>query len=67
MSRKIKVNILSASGIEFKEIEIEEARKLIKESYTRGNIAIDKARGNVIDDISSETEEIILVGVLGGG
>ena len=67
MSRTIKVNILSANGMEVKEVGIEEAKQLIEKSYTQGNVVIDKRTGNVIDDIPSEADEIILVGILGGG
>lgn len=67
MPRTIKVHSLSANGMEVKEVDIEEAKKLIEKAYTQGNVVIDKRTGNVIDNIPSEADEIILVGILGGG
>ena len=67
MSQMIKVNTLSADGIEIKEVAFEEARGLIAEAYAEVNVVIDKGSGNVIDNLTPEVKEIILVAIIAGG
>lgn len=51
-----------------KEVSREEARSFVEQAYRQGNtVVVDKRTGNVIDEVSPETEEIVMVTVLGGG
>lgn len=66
MSPTVKVSRLAIEGGEIKEVEFEDAKKLIEEAYARGYFVLDK-EGNVIEDITPDVKEILIVGVLGGG
>ena len=67
MSPTVKVSRLAIEGTEIKEVDLEDAKKLIEEAYARGNFVLDKETGNVIEDIDPDVKEILVVGVLGGG
>ena len=67
MAQTIKIHIITMDIVEVKEVGLEEARRLVEESYNQGYMVVDKETGNIIDDIASNTRELFIVGVLGGG
>ncbi|MFC2001481.1 hypothetical protein ACFLUZ_03125 [Chloroflexota bacterium] len=67
MAKTIKVNIINADKTEFKEITFEQAKTLVAESYASGSTVIDKRTGYVIDDITADVDEIIIVAPVDGG
>ena len=67
MTPTIKVHRIAMDIFEVKEVELEEAKRLVEEARTQGNLVIDKETGNIVDEITYNTKEIFLVGMLGGG
>ena len=67
MTRTIKVHRLAENASEKREVSVEEAEKILQEAYARGNIVVNKQMGEVIDEITPDVEEIILVQVVAGG
>jgi uncharacterized membrane protein len=67
MTRTIKVHRLAEDASEKREVSVEEAEKILQEAYARGNIVVNKQIGEVIDEITPDVEEIILVQVVAGG
>ena len=67
MTQTIRVYRLAENASEIKEVSVEEAEKILQEAYARGNIVVNKRIGEVIDEITPDIEEIILVQVVAGG
>ena len=67
MSKKIKVYLNILDGIETREISVTEANNLLTESYAQDCVVVDKKTGNVIEEITPEIEEIMIVGLIDGG
>lgn len=70
MGRMIKVHVLGRSGTEIKEVSLEEAEKILKETYADplGGIVADKKTGEMIWEIGPDVEELFIINeVLGGG
>ena len=67
MTKTIKVNIIDIDKTEFTEVNFEEAKKLIAEAYARGSTVMDRRTGYVIDDITADVDEIIIVAPVDGG
>ena len=67
MTRTIKVHRLAEDASEKREVSVEEAEKILQEAYARGNVVVNKRKGEVIDEITPDVEEIILVQVVAGG
>jgi DNA-binding protein YbaB len=63
----VKVRVFGEKKI--REVSIEEAQKLIDETYSdeMGGLALDAISNEVIADISSDTKEIILMQQMFGG
>ena len=66
MSPTVKVSRLSTEGEEIREVDFKDVKRLIEEAYALGKFVLDK-EGNVIEDITPDVKEILIVGVLGGG
>ena len=67
MVRTIKIRELSASGEEIKQVGLEEARLMLKDAVARGWIVVDAKKKELIWEIGENVEEIIIMGILGGG
>ena len=67
MAKRIKVYISSDEEAEIKEVNLEEAEKLIEEAYARGRLVVDRKEGIVISEISPEVEEILIIEEIFGG
>ncbi len=67
MTRTIRVHRLAENASEIRDVTVEEAEKILQEAYARGNIVVNKQLGEVIDEITADVEEIILVQVVAGG
>ena len=65
MERTIKV---SFSIGESKEVSVEEAEKLMDETYRRGGFVFDKKNNDVIAQIDPDVEEIFILNtiIMGG-
>ena len=67
MERLIKVLRLAETGSSSSELSVAEAGRLIDESLARGNVVFDKDRGRVIDEITDEVREIVVMQLVAGG
>jgi hypothetical protein len=53
--------------MEVKEVELDEAKLLLEDAATWGWVITDGRTQEVIWDIGPEVEEIMILGMLGGG
>ncbi|MDH5695790.1 MAG: hypothetical protein OEZ00_04190 [Dehalococcoidia bacterium] len=70
MARMIKVHILGRNGIEIKEVNLQEAERILKETYADplGGLVADRRTGEVIWEIDSNVEEVLIIDqMIGGG
>ena len=70
MERTIKVYIQGRNGVEIKEVELEEAKRILKETYTDplGGLVADRRTGEVIWEIGPEVKELFIMDhIIGGG
>jgi hypothetical protein len=68
--RKIKVHVWGTNGTEIKEVSLEEAEKMLKETYADpvGGLVVNKETGQVIAEISPEIKELLIIDhMIGGG
>ncbi len=67
MARTIKVHRLGRSGMEIKEVGLDEAKLLLEDAATWGWIVADAKTQEIIWEIGPKVEEIMITGMLGGG
>jgi len=70
VTRIIKVHILGRNGLEIREVNLEEAERILKETYADplGGLVADKRTGEVIWELDPNVEELIVVDqMIGGG
>ena len=70
MARTIKVHILGRKGQEVREVSLEEAERILKETYTdpMGGLVVNRKTGEVIWEIGPDVEELsIMDQMIGGG
>jgi len=66
----IKVHVLGRNGLETKEVSLEEAEIILKETYadSLGGLVADRRTGKVIREISPDVEELLIINyIIGGG
>ena len=67
MARTIKINQMGRGGMEIKEVGLDEAKLIMEDAATWGWLVSDAKTQEVIWEIGPEVEEIMIVGMLGGG
>ncbi len=67
MTQKLKVYSTGDRGIEIKEVDIEEAKKILAEAMAEGRIVINKGNGEVISELEPDVEELLIVDIVEGG
>jgi hypothetical protein len=70
MARTIKVHIFGRNGLEVSEVSLEEAERILEETYADplGGLVADRKTGKVIWEIGPDVEELsILDHMIGGG
>ena len=69
MARMIKVHILGRNGRKIKEVSLEEAETILKETYadSLGGLVADRRTGEVIWEIGPNVEELFIVNQMMGG
>jgi hypothetical protein len=70
MARMIKVHVLGRNGLETKEVSLEEAERIVKETYadSLGGLVTDRRTGKVIEEIGPDVEELLIINyIIGGG
>jgi hypothetical protein len=69
-ARMIKVHISGRTGLQTKEVTLEEAETILRETYadSLGGLVADRRTGEVISEIGPDVEELfILEQMIGGG
>jgi len=67
MTQKLKVYSTGDRGIEIKEVDIEEAKKILAEAMAQGRIVVNKGNGEVISELEPDVEELLIVDIVEGG
>ncbi len=70
LERKIKVHFWGTNGAEIKEVSLEEAEKMVKDTYADpvGGFVVNQETGQVIGEMSPEIKELLIVDqMIGGG
>ena len=67
MARRIKVHQLGRSGMEVKEVELDEVKLILEDAATWGWLVADAKTHEIIWEIGPEVKEIMIFGMLGGG
>ena len=70
LERKIKVHVWGRNGTEIREVSLEEAEKMLNETYTDpiGGLVVNQETGEVIGEISPEIKELLIIDhMIGGG
>ncbi len=67
MARTIKITRFANEGIEVKEVNLAEAKRIVGEAYAQSRLVINKRIGEVIDEVTPDIEEILIIEVAGGG
>jgi len=70
MARMIKVHILGRDGVEIKEVNLQEAERILLETYAdpMGGLVSNRKTGEVIWEIGPEVEELFVMDhMIGGG
>jgi hypothetical protein len=66
MSKSIRVR-MDLDESEFKEVSIEEAKKLVADACARRMVVLNKKTKHIIREITEDVEEIIIISILDGG
>ena len=69
VARIIKVHILGRNGREIREVGLEEAKTILRETFADplGGLVIDRRTGQVISEIGQNVEEVLIVNLMVGG
>ena len=70
MARMIKVHILGRNGVEIKKVSLQEAGRILKETYADplGGLVANRRTGEVIWELGANIEELFIIDhVIGGG
>ncbi len=67
MARAIKVHEMGRTGMESREVDISEANRILEDAALWGWVVIDAKTQQVIWQIDPNTDEIMVIGMLGGG
>ena len=69
MARMIKVHVFGRNGLEKKEVNLQEAERILKETYADplGGLVTDSRTGEVIWEIGPEVDELFVMDIMIGG
>jgi len=70
MARMIKMHILGRNGLEIKEVDLQEAERILKETYADplGGLVADGKTREIIWGIGPDVEELFVIDqMIGGG
>jgi len=67
MTPRVKVYRTGDRGIETEEVDIEAARQILAEAMAEGKMVINKGNGEVIYELESDVEELLIVDIIEGG
>jgi hypothetical protein len=63
----IKIHIINLDSTEDREVSVEEAQRIVEDSWAQGMTAIDRKTGNVIDKVTADIRDILIIIVIDGG
>lgn len=69
-ARTIKVYILGRKGQELRRVSLDEAERILKETYTdpMGGLVVNRKTGEVVWEIGPDVEELSVIDqMIGGG
>jgi hypothetical protein len=69
MARMIKVYVSGRSGLQTREVSLEEAKTILQETYadSLGGLVADRRTGEVIWEIGPDVEELYIIEHMVGG
>ena len=67
MTRTIKVHELGRNGTEIREVDLDEAKLILEDSVKWGGVVADARTREIIWEIDSGVDEILVIGMMGGG
>ncbi len=67
MAQTIKITRFANEGLEVKEVDLAEAKRMVEEATSKGRLVVNKRKGEVIDEVTPDIEEIMIIEAAGGG
>ncbi len=67
MTQTIKITRFANEGVEVKEVSPGEAKSIVEKATSEGRLVINKRIGEVIDELTPDIEEILIIEAAGGG
>lgn len=65
--RMVKVRLATERGMETKEVNVQEAERILDEAYEAGAIVTNAITGEVIFNVGANVEELVVTRILAGG
>ena len=67
MTKTIKVTTFANEGMKVEEVTFAEAKRIVEEANSKGRLVVNKQKGEVIDEIAPDVNEIMVIAAAGGG
>ena len=67
MTELIKIQWIGVDGMDYKEVSLAEAKRLVAEACEESFSVIDKKTGFTVGEITPDINEIIIMGLMEGG
>jgi hypothetical protein len=67
MAQTIKIERMGDNGMEIEEVTLQEAKEIVKEAYAQGRLVLDKQKGEITEEVSKDTEELLIIKMIAGG
>lgn len=66
-ARMVKIHLINLDSPEDKEVSVEEAQKIVQEAWAEGMAVVDRQTGTVVDRVTEDTRDILIVLMIEGG
>jgi hypothetical protein len=63
----IKIQWIGMDGMDYREVDLAEAKRLVAEACGESLSVIDKKTGFTVGEITPDIKEIIIIGLMEGG
>lgn len=67
MGKTIRLFISGDRGVETRDMDLDAARRAVEEAKAQGRFVIDRKRGEQIQDLHADVEEILIIDIVEGG
>jgi hypothetical protein len=67
VTETIKIQWIGINGMDYKEVSLAEAKRLVAEAREESFSVINKKTGYTVGEITPDVDEIIIMGVIEGG